>query len=241
MKLQDATTISIVGCGGIGSWLLPPLLRFLAHEQFDRRIMFWDGDHYTVANAARQDFPEGTTRRNKAQVQAERFQQLYPNLMLDARNEYVSDLNVRSCVREGAIIFSCVDNHGARVRIDKAAEELEDICIFSAGNELLDGMCCVNYISGGVPVTESVLRRHPEIEELAATNPNDPSCEENIQQGATQLLVTNFMAAASTLSAFHALWVKGQSSRRRKADYDYTPQEVVFDLRRCEMGSVAVS
>lgn len=240
MKLTEAETISLVGCGGIGSWLLPPLLRFLAHENYTRRIVLWDGDHYTLQNAARQDFPEGMTRRNKARVQVERFQPLYPGLMLEAREEYVSDDNVGSCMLERSIIFSCVDNHKARVRLDKAAEDMEDVCIFSAGNEMLDGMCCVNYISGGVPVTESVLRRHPEIEELAVDS-NDPSCEENIRQGATQLLVTNFMAAAATLSAFHALWVQGQSARRRKVDYECTPQEVVFDLRRCEMGAVAVT
>jgi molybdopterin/thiamine biosynthesis adenylyltransferase len=238
MKLQEAE-ISVVGCGGIGSWLLPPLLRFLAYEGFEQRILLWDGDHYTTGNAKRQEFPEGTARQNKARVQVERFRTVYPGLLLEAREEYVSDSNVSLCVKEGALIFSCVDNHGARVRLDRAAAGLMDICIFSTGNELLDGMCCVHYVSDGEPITQSVLKRHPEIERSAAINPNDPSCEANIQTGATQLLVTNFVAAAATLSAFHAFWVKGQPARRKTADYDCTPQEVVFDLRRCEMGSVS--
>lgn len=240
MKLQEAETISVVGCGGIGSWLLPPLFRFLASERFKQRILLWDGDWYTARNSSRQDFPDDATNKNKAEVQAGRFRALYPGLMLEARNEYVTDDNVDLCVKEKAIVFSCVDNHGARVRLDLAAVGLSDICIFSAGNELLDGMCCVNFVSDGKAVTQSVLKRHPEIERSAAIDPGDPSCEENIQAGNTQLLVTNFLAAASTLAAFHAYWVKGQSARSRMADYDFTPQEVVFDLRRCEMGSVAV-
>jgi molybdopterin/thiamine biosynthesis adenylyltransferase len=150
----------------------------------------------------------------------------------------VTDSNVELCVKEKAVIFSCVDNHGARVRLDKAASKLRNVCIFSVGNELLDGMCCVHFVSDGKAVTQSVLKRHPEIERLAAINSNDPSCEENIQQGSTQLLVTNFLAAAAALSAFHAYWVKGYAARRKIPDYDCTPQEVVFDLRRCEMGSV---
>lgn len=237
MNLQEAETISVVGCGGIGSWLLPPLLRFLAHENFQQRILLWDGDHYTVGNGVRQEFPARTARQNKALVQVQRFRSCYPGLKLEAREEYVTDLNVELCVNERAVIFSCVDNHGARVRLDRAARDLEDVCIFSTGNELLDGMCCVHFISDGEHITESVLKRHPEIERAAAINPNDPSCEENIQKGATQLLVTNFLAAASTLAAFHAYWVKGH---RHKKAYDCTPQEVVFDVRRCEMGSVLI-
>jgi hypothetical protein len=52
-------------------------------------------------------------------------------------------------------------------------------------------------------------------------------CEELVAKGDTQLLVTNYLAAAATLAAFHILWTHGERSGRRRQTV--VPQEVYFD------------
>ncbi len=61
--------------------------------------------------------------------------------------------------------------------------------------------------------------------------------EDLIAQGETQLLVTNFLAAAAMLAAFHTLWTYGQRTGRRSKTL--IPQEIYFDAASCAMSLVA--
>jgi len=71
--MRAVERIVVIGCGGIGSWLLGPLLRFLNAEGFGGEVHLWDGDHYTVDNQERQEFAAGSIGENKAEVQAGAF------------------------------------------------------------------------------------------------------------------------------------------------------------------------
>ena len=71
--LRFVERVSVIGCGGIGSWLLPPLLRFLNAEQFAGEIHLWDGDHYSIGNLLRQEAGSHLVGRSKAEALAERY------------------------------------------------------------------------------------------------------------------------------------------------------------------------
>jgi molybdopterin/thiamine biosynthesis adenylyltransferase len=228
--------IQVIGCGGIGSWLLPPLLRFLSFEGFSGDIQFWDGDHYSVSNLSRQDADDSLIGKPKAEAQAERYRQAFPTLRIWQRNEYVTAENIHEAVFDSALVFSCVDNHPARTVIARQAEALRDVCVISAGNEKFDGNVCVTLRRSGKALTSSLLERHPEIARITRGDRSQMGCEELAASGETQLLVTNFMAAAAMMAAFHALWTSGQRTARRTGTV--LPQEVFFDAAQCSMTTI---
>ncbi len=235
--LRGLERIVVIGCGGIGSWLLPPLMRFLHAESFSGQIDLWDGDRYTLANAARQEFAPDRIGLNKADVQAEMFRASYPALRIRAHPDFVVAANVGDAVIERSLVITCVDNHPARTLIDRRATELSTVCVLSAGNEKLDGNVHVLLRQAGRSVSLPLLQRHPEIAHAKTGDRDEMGCEELVSQGETQLLVTNFMSAAAVLAAFHLLWTHGDGSGRRRQTV--IPQEIYFDVAQCAMSSVA--
>jgi hypothetical protein len=161
--LRFCEHVSVIGCGGIGSWLLPPVLRFLNSQAFPGQICLWDGDHYSVSNLGRQSASERLIGRPKAEALAAQYRQEFPDLRVWHRNEFVTAENVAEAVPERSVIFSCVDNHPARALLARQAETRRDVCLISAGNERLDGNVCIMLRRCGKAVTASLLERHPEI------------------------------------------------------------------------------
>ena len=48
--------IILIGCGGTGSYLAPPLARFLKAFKFAGELILADGDSYEPSNLDRQSF-----------------------------------------------------------------------------------------------------------------------------------------------------------------------------------------
>ena len=66
--------IVLVGLGGIGSQLLPPLVRYLACRPEPRPLLVLvDGDAYEPGNRTRQIFPADAIGSNKAEALAEAY------------------------------------------------------------------------------------------------------------------------------------------------------------------------
>lgn len=224
--------ICVVGCGGIGSWLIPPLARFLATDGFDGDVMLFDGDKYEDKNANRQDFFLGHTGHNKAMTQATKMLNLFPNLKVRAIDQYITAENIDKAVTNNDVVFVCVDNHPARNLIDLHASTLKNVCVFSGGNEEFDGNVHVYYRRAGRNITGRLVDRHPEVASITRGDRADASCEDLIAGGAVQYLVTNFMAAATFLAAFNSIYNHEASDKKKHL------QEVVFDVKQTAMGCV---
>lgn len=237
-RLEFVDNVAIVGCGGIGSWLMPPLLRLLNAAQFKGEILLWDGDKYEDSNLKRQDFEIDNIGLNKAVAQLQKFLNLFPDLKIDSRGEYITNENVDLAIKENGLIFTCVDNHPARARIDKHAATLRDICVISAGNEMFDGNVTITLRRNGDYISSSLLERHPEIGETTRGDRADASCEELFQAGNTQLLVANLFAAASAVAAFHMLNYVGEVEEKRKQKKAPVPQDIYFDASVSGMSAV---
>src|SRR5438874_13769719 len=68
-RVNQPLDITVIGLGGIGSWLAPILARYLEHRPGPRsRMTLIDGDVYEGPNGARQNF---TGFGNKARKTAE--------------------------------------------------------------------------------------------------------------------------------------------------------------------------
>lgn len=226
--LDFVKRIVVVGVGGIGSWLLDPLCCFLAAERFEGQICVWDGDKYEPRNMLRQRCNGDTLNINKAVAQVSSLRISYPSLSLYGYEEFIVPGNIERAVKEDDLVFTCVDNHPARALIAVRSEELNNVCIISAGNELYDGNCHVTLRRNGKHMTAPLLDRHPEIASSKVGDRADAGCEELIKEGEKQLLFVNLSAATVALQCYFALHIHGSSNGRRR--HSVVPNEVYFDI-----------
>jgi len=205
---ENFKEVVVIGIGGIGGCLLPILCKYLeflnANGSENYRVCLVDGDQYEERNRYRQFF---TSMGNKARATVNRFRDISPNLEMFSVPEYVDEKNVRTVIREGAIVFLCVDNHGTRKIISDRCEDLSDIVLISGGNELKDGNIQLHIKRNGVdfngtlPLTNF---RHPEIANPAEDDgPAEPGCELAVRTD-PQIIIMNNAIAATMLNVFYA-------------------------------------
>ena len=108
--------IVIVGLGGIGSSLCESLARFINYStDLNPEILLVDGDEYEPKNFERQVFLD---MGNKAEVKADELLMKFPNLRVDSYDAYINEANIADVIRNGDIVFMCVDNHKTRMIVN---------------------------------------------------------------------------------------------------------------------------
>ncbi|HEU5394345.1 MAG TPA: ThiF family adenylyltransferase [Candidatus Methylomirabilis sp.] len=197
--------IKVIGLGGIGCALLPPLSRYLYHAGTGCRLTLVDGDAFEQRNLPRQGF---RAAGNKARVKAEEVAQEFPGLSVRAVPEFVSAANAADVIQGGNVVFLGVDNHRTRKVVSDHCERLTDILLISGGNEWTDGNVQVYCREGGWDLSAPLTRFHPEIALPGDGSPADASCDAAAAAGAPQLLFTNLAVASAMLNAFYA-WQQG--------------------------------
>jgi hypothetical protein len=238
--LSFVRSIVVIGLGGIGTWLAPPLCRYLHDKRFGGDIVFADGDSFSELNLGRQDAEIADMHKPKAQVMADRLQRSLPGLHLRALNQYVTSHNVADLIKDRSLVVTAVDNHPARAIVALHATALRDVCVLSAGNEKYDGNIHVFMRRGGKDDTIPLVERHPEIAKSKAGDRATLGCDELIALGQTQLITTNFLAAAALLVVFHGLWDRDSVRKSRLHRNLPLPQEVFFDIRSQAMACIPV-
>ena len=194
--------IKAIGIGGIGCALLPFLCRYLQYSGERVRVTLIDGDRFERSNAARQAF---SGLGNKAEVKAGELAREYEAVAFRSIPEYVTEDNVAGLIGEGEVVFLMVDNHASRNLVSRHAATMADLSLISGGNDYEDGNVQVYIRQGGLDLTPSLARYHPEIAAPGDRNPAELSCEELMAAGAPQLLFANLMVASLMLNAFYAL------------------------------------
>jgi len=209
--------IRVIGCGGIAGRLLDTLCRFLNyHPDFqDAEISLIDGDTYEEKNRDRQAFDE---LGNKAEVTAKSLELQFPSIYFRAHPTYIDQDNIIMLLREGDLIFSCVDNHATRKLVSDHCEELDNVVVISGGNDYIDGNVQVHIRKDGENLTLPIANEyHPEIEEPEDESPADidereGGCDVEVVSE-PQLLIANNYIAAGMLNAFYS-YLEGE------IDYD---------------------
>ena len=203
--MKTPKKLKIIGCGGIGGFLAAPLARFVGHSDAYRSggvsttlcdITLLDGDKFEHRNSARQHFEEIT---NKAEEKTRILRKNHPRIFFRPVPEYLTEDNIIMNVREGDVVFSCVDNHTTRRLLAERCEELDNIVLISGGNDEVDGNIQIHVREDGANITPSILKYHPEIQEAEGDNPGDEDVErqgcEQQTEAEPQLLFANQMAA----------------------------------------------
>jgi len=197
--------IRVIGLGGIGCALLPPLARYLYHAGTGCRLTLVDGDAFEQRNLPRQSF---TAAGNKARVKGEEVAREFPGLSVRAVPEFVTPANAADLIQSGDVVFLGVDNHRTQKVVSDHCEGLSDVLLISGGNEWTDGNVQIYVRQGGRDLSAPLTRFHPEIALPGDGSPGDASCDAAVAAGAPQLLFMNLAVASAMLNAFYA-WQQG--------------------------------
>lgn len=222
---MDQTNIAVIGLGGIGTFLLNTLSRYVnSLGPPTRNILLVDGDKYELKNEGRQDF---TDFGQKAIIKAEELGEKFPSIDFDVYGQFINRDNVH-ILDNSEIIFLCVDNHKTRKVVSDYCRIRSDVLLISGGNELESGNVQVYLRREGKDVTPSLGCYHPEIQDPQDKSPDEMSCEE-LSKSEPQLLFTNLTVATIMTWTLHNYC---------KVDYEQSElSEVYFDINTMKVDS----
>lgn len=201
-------TILVIGLGGTGSNLMPPLVRLLLNKGFPGNIYLADGDSYSYSNLERQIFSESDgIAVNKAEYQAKLIETNVPQLssQVTAIPTYLTKEDIEDIVRDGTLVINCADNLAIRKYVEDRVAKLDNAAHICCGNELKSGQVQLYLRKDGKDITPSIYKNSPIF-----NNDNDDRAKMSCQDLAGlpsggQLICANFMAAALALDKVYWL------------------------------------
>lgn len=225
-------SVVIIGAGGVGSCLIPPLTTFLAAVALSLMkkitLTIVDGDYFTAGNAYRVDIP---AQGNKAQAWFELLAKKFPAILAGYIPRFITKANQSQVIQENDVVFLCCDNHATRKLVSDRVGQLKNCILISGGNDGVTddtdgtaGNIQVYGRRGGKTVYGSPLDKfHPEIAKPADKNPEDMDCLEAAAAGDPQLGFANLAVASAMCNALTGVLMLDGGRRM----YD----EAVFDIR----------
>jgi len=201
----------LIGLGGIGAHVLRLTTQFLYSKRLRTPIVAVDGDTFEPKNRERMSFDRFGP---KATVLVEELADQYGDVVrLLPVPHYLTPDNIENHVHSGDVVFCQPDNHKTRRLVEQRCATLDDVALFSGGNDGIEdgktgtyGNVQAYLRSGGVDLTNAISRYHPEIAEPADKLPTELGCGAQIES-APQLLFTNASVAAAMLAAFYGWWL----------------------------------
>jgi molybdopterin/thiamine biosynthesis adenylyltransferase len=229
---ENPIRVILVGAGGIGTWLAEGVARLLEWKFPGSALIIVDGDNYEPKNLERQSFSK---MGNKASVKAleltDKFEKTtfipVPKWVVGEDFKGVSDedspkIKASDLLSENDIVLAVVDNFAARKILFDTASQLNNIDVFTGGND--DGLFGSIYHyqrRDGKDITEHPVHFHPEYESPPDKNPGELSCQERAEiDGGTQLLATNMAVAAFILGRIHHTIVNKQNPEATEVYFD---------------------
>ncbi len=203
----------LVGVGGVGSWLLRMLTPYVHSLGRPATLVVVDGDAFEERDRSRALF---TRPGSKPAVLIEELAAHYGDrITFLPVPRYVSSRNAFRVIDEGDVVFSQPDNHATRRVVERRCARLDDVALFSGGNDGVEngssgtfGNVQIYLRESGENRTNPISTFHPEIAKPADRSPAEAGCTA-ASASAPQIIVTNVEVASSMLGAFYA-WLHGQ-------------------------------
>jgi hypothetical protein len=206
----------ILGAGGTGGHLIPPLarlLRFHPNAGFNHPITVVDGDQFDEHNRERQHIGPGQIGLNKATWIAQLCAQ--QGLEIGAHDAFADKPLLRRLIRADActlLLVATVDNDATRAAcIEVLLESGRDFFFITPGNSSADdpaaaikGQVLWFGKDGDTSYGINPALVYPNIEVPQDAIPREGSCA-NQAPSAPQLLSANALAAAHTLAVIQNL------------------------------------
>jgi molybdopterin/thiamine biosynthesis adenylyltransferase len=217
--------ICVIGCGGVGSQLLPSLVKLVGNEQ----LCLVDGDKLEEKNLDRQLFTKEMIGKYKAQSLAVLYGAEHDNSYFET-NQYDFD--------PSDFLFCLVDNNAARLAALSECDRCGCDCIIAA-NETTSAEAYYY-----TPVwRETQLDPRIMYPEMNGEDGQDPrrrqaGCTGKAQEQNRQLVSANFMAAALAQHLFvfwQVILPKMQLKREERISVmNNAPHKLVANLSRIE-------
>lgn len=120
MKTLDAKRAAVVGCGGLGGYVIEELCRLgLGH------ITIIDGDVFTESNLNRQLYSEESNLgAYKAEEAKKRISRVNGGVEVDIHNTRLTKENAHALLCGHDVIMDAVDNVGTRLLLQDCCDEL---------------------------------------------------------------------------------------------------------------------
>jgi molybdopterin/thiamine biosynthesis adenylyltransferase len=231
MSEENVKRIVMVGAGGIGTWLAAGLVRMLEWKFPGSALIIVDGDNYEAKNLERQDFSQ---MGNKATVKALELTKQFRNtnifglpkwVVSDSEQSYDSDsskIRAIDLITENDVVIAVVDNFAARKILFDAASKINNIDVFTGGNDdNLFGSVYHYQRRDGVDITAHPSTTHDEYMNPPDRNPGEMSCQERAEiEGGTQILATNMAVAAFILARIQKTIISNQSPEETEIYFD---------------------
>lgn len=195
--------VYIIGCGGVGSYLVPLIAKLLIAAPAGTEMVLVDGDTIEKKNLDRQLFAENQIGVNKANALAQLIHTNDKRVTIKVEERYFSF--GFPGVKPEDFLICCADNHPCRREVLETVDDKECRAVI-CGNSTTDADAYFyDHLMAGTPSDPRI--RFPEIATSKAGDPRITSCQGEAQVETPQLAGANFMAAAlaQQLFYFHGL------------------------------------
>jgi ThiF family len=175
-------SVYIIGCGGVGSWLVPALTKLIDIEN----LWLIDGDRLESKNLDRQLFNNTDIGKYKAEALGRKYGLKYMNVFygLGTLEHSPTDWLLCAC-----------DNHPARVSVLRACDMFGCVAIIGANETNSAEAYYYHEEWKGTPCDPRVM--YPEmVIDLSGDPMRTEGCTGEAQRQNRQLASANFMAAA---------------------------------------------
>ncbi len=229
---RNPIRVVLIGAGGVGTWLAEGVARLLEWKFPGSALIIVDGDNYEPKNMERQNF---TKMGNKASVKAlELTEKFEKTTFIPVAKWVVGDdfggvadsdspkIKASDLLNDGDVVLAVVDNFAARKILFDTASKLNNVDVFTGGNDdALFGSTYHYQRRDGKDITEHPVHFHPEYESPPDKNPGELSCQERAEiDGGTQLLATNMAVAAFILGRIDHIIVNNQNPEATEIYFD---------------------
>ena len=233
-------TVILIGCGGVGSYLAPPLARTMKFALPNPRLVLMDGDTVEEKNINRQLFSDRDIGRNKAEALYRQFRKMTGDgIAISVETRYLApqfEWSVPPDIDD--IVICAVDNHVARRVILTEADQRGFLVIFAANEDAAAEAYAYRPEWKGHPYLDPRLR-HPEILTDTTGDPVHPEgCTgDEALESAPQTAEANYVASALALRLFGAWAIK---SREMEPEYHkFLPAHIQSTFSSIQTISVA--
>lgn len=193
----------IIGVGGTGSLLARDLPKLIINS--NHKMCLIDGDIVETKNIVRQGYQEQDVGLNKAIALSKKINSLYP-VECEFIDSYLTYESIKSILIDDVgyipVIIGCVDNNATRRILEKLVNELKQAVYIDSANSEYEGNI---YIAVKTKNELHGVTRSQVYELENDRHPNDISCQEQVEKGNVQFLVTNAKMAVGILEHCNAL------------------------------------
>lgn len=233
----------IVGAGGIGHYLAPPLAKFLAFTLGEGTLTIIDGDEVEDKNLSRV-YDEDCVGDNKAELLADICRDIIPSdssVKVISLDQYLTpqlfERYHTSWYQEGTVIFGCVDNHKSRVYCEELCSKLDNGIFVTGGNSFHEGQSQMYVRVNGEDVSPKITSFAFDLLDESDPNnifPDEEDCTGEYEER-PQLLLANITAATTMLNQWYSQCVNTtpeQGNVINEVTFDITTGGAVNVFRR---------